>query len=321
MAEAPGDSAQAGNAKRVVPATEQRALSISAVERETGIGKDTLRAWERRYGFPAPARDAVGEREYTQPQVDRLRIVKRLVDAGHRPGRLIPLSLDELLRRGEQIADSSRPPGPPAEGAGWMSLLELLRAHHCVQLRGQLRQARVRLGLSAFVTEVVAPLNTLVGDAWMRGQLDVYQEHLYTESAQAALRAGIDSLPDAVQRPRTVLSTLPGEPHGLGLLMAEALLAAEGAQCFSLGVQTPVWDLVLAADAYRADVVALSFTGCMNPNQVLQGLHELRAKLPRQVELWAGGSAPVLHRRPVPGVISINLIQALPDQLQRWRAK
>ena len=33
-------------------------LSIAAVERDTGLSKDTLRVWERRYGFPSPGRDA-----------------------------------------------------------------------------------------------------------------------------------------------------------------------------------------------------------------------------------------------------------------------
>ncbi|MGA0116507.1 MAG: MerR family transcriptional regulator, partial [Burkholderiales bacterium] len=31
--------------------------NIAAVERDTGLSKDTLRVWERRYGFPAPVRD------------------------------------------------------------------------------------------------------------------------------------------------------------------------------------------------------------------------------------------------------------------------
>ena len=294
-------------------------LSIAAGERETGLGKDTLRAWERRYGFPTPARDAFGERAYALAQVEKLRIVKRLMDAGHRPGQLVQMPIDALQRLG---ADAPTPADGRAGMARLLALLALLREHEVGRLRGQLRQALVRLGLSGFVTEVAAPLNTLVGDAWMRGQLDIFQEHSYTEMAQATLRAGIHSLPEAraTQRPRVLLSTLPGEPHGLGLLMAEALFAAEGAHCFSLGVQTPVWDLVLGAEAYRVDLVALSFTGVMNPNRVIDGLAELRAKLPAEVEVWAGGSAPVLHRRPVPGVLAICSLLELPDAVQRWHA-
>ena len=49
--------------------TAEPALSISAVERETGLSKDTLRIWERRYRFPEPLRDMNGERVYSHAQV------------------------------------------------------------------------------------------------------------------------------------------------------------------------------------------------------------------------------------------------------------
>ena len=67
-------------------------LSIAAVERETGLGKDTLRAWERRYGFPLPQRDAAGVRGYPRAMVERLRLIRRALVAGHRPGRLFALA-------------------------------------------------------------------------------------------------------------------------------------------------------------------------------------------------------------------------------------
>ena len=54
-------------------------FTIANVERETGLSKDLLRMWERRYGFPAPERDANGDRVYPAEQVERLRKIKRLV--------------------------------------------------------------------------------------------------------------------------------------------------------------------------------------------------------------------------------------------------
>ena len=71
-------------------------LSIAAVERETGISKDTLRVWERRYGFPRPERNAFGERTYPAEQVARLRLIHRLMDQGMRPGRIFALSPAEM---------------------------------------------------------------------------------------------------------------------------------------------------------------------------------------------------------------------------------
>ena len=72
------------------------AQNISAVERETGLSKDVLRMWERRYGFPKPARDENGERQYTLAEIAKLRSIKRLMDVGVRPGKIIGLTLAEL---------------------------------------------------------------------------------------------------------------------------------------------------------------------------------------------------------------------------------
>ncbi len=308
-------------------------LSIAAVERDTGLSKDTLRVWERRYSFPTPERDAVGERAYPLEQVEKLRIVKRLMDAGHRPGRIVPLAMDQLQLLSEQTVDQmARPVEAAMESADLRAHLDLIRSHRMHDLRAQLVRQLSRLGVARFVNEVVAPLNAAVGDAWIRGQMQIFEEHAYTETLQVVLRGAIAGMAVTPQDTsasgaintsplRVLLTTLPGEQHGMGLLMAEAVLTLEGCHCVSLGVQTPVWDVVLAAAAYRIDIVALSFTGSMNPNQVVDSLGELRGKLPATVAVWAGGSAPALHRRPVPGVQALSRMDDVPAQLQQVRER
>lgn len=290
-------------------------MTIAVVERDTGLSKDVLRAWERRYGFPSPARDASGERLYSMQDVHKLCLLKRLIERGERPGRLVRLGNAELQARLDEHADA-QPRRPSADG-----FLELIRAHDMDGLRRRLRERRTRLGTARFVVDVVAPLNTLVGEAWMRGQLQVFEEHLYTEAVQVVLRETIGMLPPTrpADTPRLLLTTFPGEPHGLGLLMAEAIATLDGARCLALGVATPLWDIVLAARALECDVVALSFSGCLNPNQVVGGLTELRARLAPRTALWAGGAAPVLHRRVVPGVMAIASLSQIGTELQRWR--
>ncbi len=295
-------------------------LSIAAVERDTGLSKDTLRVWERRYGFPQPGRDNLGERIYTMAEVEKLRIVKRLLDAGHRPGRIVPLSPGQLQQLGDAAFEPATLDSLPAADE-LREHLDLIRAHDLPALRRQLTRLLSRVGVARFVTDVVGPLNAAVGDAWVRGQLEIFEEHLYTETLQVVLRAAIASVPEpaTADAPRILLTTFPGEPHGLGLLMAEAILALEGCHCIGLGTQTPPWDIVRAAAAMRCEVVALSFTGCMNPNQIADGLTELRAKLPPEVRLWAGGSAPVLVRRPVEGVQSFPSLADVPEALRHLR--
>jgi hypothetical protein len=86
-----------------------------------------------------------------------------------------------------------------------------------------------------------------------------------------------------------------------------------------LGTPTPIWDIVLAATAQEIDVVALSFSPVMNPNQVIDGLNELRAKLPRSIEIWAGGRCPILLRRPPPEIRVVSEFSDLAAALSDWR--
>jgi MerR family transcriptional regulator, light-induced transcriptional regulator len=289
---------------------------ISAVERETGLSKDTLRMWERRYGFPEPQRDSLGERLYPPEQIEKLRLIKRLMDQGMRPGQLIGNSIKDLAG---MIAAQAARAGGRCVCSEFDMLLALIQQHRCEELRATLSQLLMKSGLQQFVTEVVAPCNRLVGEAWMRGEIEVHQEHLYTEQVQNVMRAAINAHLVAARPPRVLLTTLPEEEHGLGLLMAEAMLAAEGAQCVSLGTRTPLADIHAAAVANRADVVALSFSGSYPARLAVSSLRSLRTALPEEIEIWAGGSALFGRQRDLPSVRVISDIAACLVALQQWR--
>lgn len=300
-------------------------LSIAAVERDTGLSKDTLRIWERRYGFPNPERDPSGERAYPLDQVERLRLVKRLLDAGHRPGRVVGLDAHAL----QQLADASGVDRPVQTAAVAThadvidDCLAQIRQHDLDGLRRQLGRDLARLGLPAFVLERAVPLTRAIGDAWLRGQMQVYEEHACTEVLLSVLRGAIAVLPSAepLASPRMLLATLPGEPHALALHLAEAMLTLNGAVCVQLGAQTPVRDVVMATDAYRCDIVVLALSGISGTSAALDALSELRESLPQTVSIWVGGNAPVLQRRPLEGVLTLEAIHDLVPALAAWRLK
>ncbi|MEP6656293.1 MAG: MerR family transcriptional regulator, partial [Betaproteobacteria bacterium] len=203
-------------------------LNISAVERETGLSKDVLRMWERRYAFPKPGRDDNGERQYTVAEVAKLRAIKRLMDVGMRPGKIIRSSLDELDALAQSRARKGQETVAPALER---DVIAMLQGHNAAALQHALANMLMRQGLQRFVLDTVSALNRTVGDAWMRGELQVFEEHLYTEQLQVALRTAINAFPRQTGTPRVLLTTFPAEQHGLGLLMVEALLVPEGAQC------------------------------------------------------------------------------------------
>jgi MerR family transcriptional regulator, light-induced transcriptional regulator len=48
----------------------------------TGVSRDRLRTWERRYGFPAPHREGSGPRRYRLEDIQRVVSVRRAAEAG-----------------------------------------------------------------------------------------------------------------------------------------------------------------------------------------------------------------------------------------------
>lgn len=290
-------------------------LNISAVERDTGLSKDTLRIWERRYGFPHPLRDQNGDRAYTPEQVAKLQLIKRLLDQGHRPGKIIGLDDDQL----SQLA--AKPAANAAPRQDIELYLRLVRSHQSRELRRQLSQAMVRHGLQRFIVDTVAPLTEAVGDAWMRGEIAIFEEHLYTELMQGLIRNSITALQSQGNAPRVLLTSLPNEPHNLGLLMVEAMLTVENAHCIPLGTETPVTEIVQAAQAHRAHIVALSFSGAYPESKAVEALKELRAMLPGPVLLCAGGAGVARIRRRLNDIQLIANLEKICEVAKRWRAE
>lgn len=289
-------------------------LTISAVERDTGLSKDVLRMWERRYRFPSPLRDKHGERIYPQAQIAKLRAIKRLMDRGYRPGKIIDLSVDDL---NSLTASASRTGQQDAE---LETTLDLIKTHRLPDLRQRLNHQLLRQGLQKFVIDTVAPLTVAVGEAWVRGEFAVFEEHLYTEQVQSVLRNAIATAQSHSHAPRVLLTTFPSEQHTLGLLMVEAILVVDGATCIPLGTETPLPEMLRAASAHRADVVALSFSAAYPERQAAAGLKDLREGLPREVALWAGGASVKRIRKTIEGVSLVRSLEQLTPLLNDWRA-
>jgi methylmalonyl-CoA mutase cobalamin-binding subunit/DNA-binding transcriptional MerR regulator len=270
--------------------------------------------WERRYAFPNPARDRHGERVYPQGQVEKLRLIKRLMDRGHRPGKIIGQSIEDLRALGSEASlDASAPEDLDL-------FMKLIRSHELLELRSQLSQTMARSGLHSFILETVAPLTVAVGDAWMSGDIAVFEEHLYSELIQNLLRNAIASIQPQGRTPRVLLTSFPQEQHSIGLLMAEAMLAVEGASCISLGTQTPLADIVTAARAHHADIVALSFSSSYPENKALEGLKQLRQALPATTRLWAGGAGAKRLRKPPEGVQQVANFEQMVELIKQCRA-
>ena len=102
--------------------------------------------------------------------------------------------------------------------------------------------------------------------------------------------------------PMVLFALPPGEHHFMGLLMAEGVMAEQGARTISIGSDIPLDKLSLAATACKADVVSLSFSFAFPMREVIPTLRHFRRLLPIHIQIWAGGSGLAGIRKYPKGV-------------------
>jgi len=290
-------------------------LPINAVERETGVSKELLRMWERRYGFPVPERDAQGDRIYPMPQVAKLRLLRRLIDFGFRPGKIILLNTEELERLLKSQGKASFDSSPELE----QELLSTLKSRDLGQLRDYLSHQLIKMGLQSFVLDFLQYANFIVGDAWMRGLLEVHEEHLFTEQVQSLMRQAISNLREATQPPRVLLATPPEETHTLGILMVEAILRLDNVDAVCYGAQMPVRDVAQAVTRHKMHIVAISFSASYPTSKAIEYLEELRFRLPLSVQIWGGGASLRSTRKTVEAVRFFHDVPSIRQAINAWR--
>ncbi len=281
-------------------APKQDALySIDQVSRDIGIGKDTLRVWERRYGFPDPNRNSLGERSYNSAQVERLRTISRLLDCGYRPGQVVPLNEQDLDILELPGIAANQPIDPQIEG-----IVEAAKRGDVVQLRSLLLRVLAAQSPIDFTQDSFAGLLRYIGGSWAQGDLPIYVEHLISYHLSSTISMASSNIQVPANAPRIILSTLPGEQHQLGLQLIEMVFRSEGFETLNFGTETPLDQLQMACENLDPYMLALSFSTVQNRNLLMPQLKELDKQIPAKVKLIVGGEG-VRKLRSVPKRIRV----------------
>lgn len=278
-------------------AEEREGSTIRVVSSCTGLAMETLRAWERRYGFPKPERRPGSNRRlYSQADIERLLAIQRALAGGYRIGDVVSKSMGELGRLPLDRVNQDEPAVAvrPSSAAHFTQadcdqLIQILARDDLAELEAKLRFSAGSLGPRRFIVELAHPFAVAVGQAWADGRLSVRHEHLATECLITQLRQLLASYQDISGQPLVLLATLPGEHHTLSLQMVALFLVVVGAKPRMLGGNTPVRDMVDAAKALGADAVGITVTTTCDRTTAKKSVARLRKALPSTVQIWLGG--------------------------------
>mgnify|MGYP005841411661 CR=1 FL=1 len=291
---------------------ESATWSIAAAARATNLTQHTLRAWERRFGFPSPARLPSGHRRLTAEQVEHLKLIKRARDLGHRASAVVPLPVERLLTM-LPLAE-----GDQHSATQWCAAtIELLRMFDLAAVADRLRGAAATLGVSVFLRERLHPLLVAVGERRAKSELDVRHEHLLSELVEDELRASRQRLEPATAGRPMVLATLAGENHALPLHIVALAAIAGGRRILLLGPDTPTDEIVHTAGATNAEVVGVTVSTCTCSPATVVTLNRLRTSLAPRSALWIGGSGLAGLSGLHPAIVRIGDLRELEQQLAR----
>ena len=271
----------------------------SEIERETGFGKEQLRKWRQRFGFPPKESNVEGKIAYSDQTVEQLHLIRRLLEAGFRPAQVVGKTVLELEKLKLELglnalvyeADESI-----------VSLIEYIKLNDLKGFLSLLIKKRGKQIMLDFVQNTIAPLMIGIGEAWRRDEIDIHHEHLCSAHIERYLHAEILRLRPREGLPVILLALPPGEHHLLGLLIAEAVLAEEGATTINIGSGIPLNNLKLAAITCKADVVALSFSFAHPSKDILPTILHFRRLLPPEIQIWVGGAGISVIRKKPKGV-------------------
>ncbi len=276
---------------------------IGVVARRTGLKPDLIRAWERRYGAVAPGRTDTRRRFYSDEDVERLLLLRRVVSTGRGISQVAGLSNEEL----QAVIDTEPEPAPsasaapaPAKPAGELAELAeiaeglLARCLAAAQrldvrdLESQLDRASVALSRTSVIEKLLVPLMQRIGELWHQGTLRPIHEHMASSVVRSFL-GGMHGYGTEVSAPHVVVTTPPRQHHELGALLAAATAAGESWQVTYLGPELPPEEIAAAALQKGARAVALSITYPPDDPLLVDDLRRLRRLLDNSTALVVGG--------------------------------
>ena len=268
---------------------------IHIVAKLTGLSKDVIRVWERRFGILKPTRGANRYRNYSDEDVALLRFLKEQLDAGGSIGELAKLGREELLGR----ARASAPRASFVDNTFSRLLRELLSTLNPfdrVIFEKRLNGAVAVVPFEEALHGILLPLQEQVGQLWHEGHIDVAIEHYVTKHIQQKIFSAMNQLPVAEFGAKVIVACPPGEEHDIAALTVAYRCRLRGCRVYYLGANVPVASLANLCGKVEPDLTIISFPLALSDDKVTELVQALADEVSPVSNLAVGGHGAIAMR-------------------------
>jgi len=275
--------------------------TIQSVAEKTGLTPDVIRIWERRYSVVTPERTPSNQRLYTDKDIERLNLLRRVTEQGRRISAIADLSTEELkdiAGASPSLSNLTRPLADSdldiekSKNEAVSAIIEL----DPIKFERILEHAFVSLGSVGFMMNFISPLMDQVGNLWRSGAVRTCQEHFSSAHVRSFLGRYMLEANSDPKGPRIIIATLPGQMHELGATMSAVVAAQGGWNVIYLGACVPLEEILFTADCKEAKAVGISLGYPIDDPKIPMMLEQLGADAPEMCRILVGGSGTDRYR-------------------------
>ena len=282
----------------------EKKYPIKIVANKTGLSMHVIRAWEKRYNALIPKRTETNRRLYSTEDVLKLQLLRKSIEHGHNIGAIAGFSLNELKNLVEEEDSTlnysyknSEDNSDNVETEEFVnSFLSHIKTLDVKRLELILQQASISMSRPNLIDKVVVPIIEQIGEKWRDGSIRIYHEHIATVVIRSFLSTLTNSLEYEMNAPNIIVTTLKGQIHELGALIAGASAAAEGWKVTYLGPNLPAEEIAAVAKSTDAKLVCLSIVYPAADPVVIIELEKLGQYLAGEIPVIAGGRVALSYK-------------------------
>ena len=271
------------------------AYRIHRVAKLTGLSRDVIRVWERRFKILNPTRGANRYRNYSDEDVALLRFLKEQLDSGASIGELSKLGREELLNR----ARAATPQVSFVDNAFSRLLQELLSSLNPFNraiFEKRLNGAVAVVPFEEALHGILLPLQEQVGQLWHDGHLDVATEHYVTRQIQQKIFSAMNQLPVAEFGANVVVACPPGEEHDIAAIAVAYRCRVRGCRIHYLGANVPLVSLARLCEQVEPDLTLMSFPVALPEANATELIQTLANEVLPASDLAVGGHGALAMR-------------------------